>query len=269
MGSASAPWNASRTTPTTSSQSQDLHAQHVSEVDRVGVEELAVRTEVRGRSRDRRQEGWPLPEATTRRRRSRRRRAGPNGSLPRRPAGRSVAMHRGASPPAGQASSGRSVPETEARLRSRQRRRYRHRTPRRQRAPPRDDLAARGLETISHVPSVDMWSRTWIRSQKADDVADGALDVDVLVAHEHAPDDLHGLALLGRPVEQGPHDPLPLPGEEPRAESPSPGSCTWNATASLTPACGRSFGAEASRHRRERVTSPSLRRFPGIQAVET
>ena len=51
-------------------------------------------------------------------------------------------------------------------------------------------------------------------SQKADGVAEGALDVDVLVAHEgDASDDLHELALLGRPVEQGPDDPLPLPRE--------------------------------------------------------
>ena len=83
-------------------------------------------------------------------------------------------------------------------------------------APPRGGrapLRARGGSP--GVRSCDMWSRTWIRSHTAGDVAERTFDVHVLVAHEHAPNDLHGLALLGRPVEQGPHDPFPLSCEEP------------------------------------------------------
>ena len=49
---------------------------------------------------------------------------------------------------------------------------------------------------------------------EAGDVPDSALEERVLVAHEHAPDDPHELALLGRPVEQGSHDPFPLPREQ-------------------------------------------------------
>ena len=59
-----------------------------------------------------------------------------------------------------------------------------------------------------------MWSSTWIRSQTDGDVANRTLDVHVLVTHEHAPDELHELALLGRPVEQRPYDPFPLTREE-------------------------------------------------------
>ena len=69
-------------------------------------------------------------------------------------------------------------------------------------------------------------------------------------------------------LSKGRMTPCSCPVKRPFAESPSPGSWTWNETASLQPACGCSFGAPIETTPTSTVIKPSLRRFGGIHAVE-
>ena len=94
------------------------------------------------------------------------------------------------------------------------------------------------------------------------DELDAATRFAVTLAEESS------LDLLGRPVEQRPDNTLPLAREE-ALRAYLPRRSPERGRRRLAPVCGRSFGAARDTIPNCTSIRPSLRRLPGIHAVET